>query len=232
MDDDMLRLIDEVAEARGVSRSWVMREAIRSGLQAIRSGGLSEVVPVDAELQSDVTKVSEWKGLSRSKVLIEALRVGIAAVNARFPNADEKDTPDAEFFRVFAANDVESLPIARDLRRAQYHAAYLRDFIEQLCVLPDGKDVRAKKDRIEKVHQWLRRKGLPHALSLQMVGWIPPETFATYEAKMAAEQSQAEKEGRSVEGGSLQDVATPKESPSPAEAGKAQKRSGRKPRKE
>lgn len=210
MDDDMLRQIDEVAASKGASRSWVMREAIRTGLPMVSSGGLVEVVPVDPELQRDVTNVTAWKGLTRGKLLLEALKIGLPAVNARLPNADEKPLPDQDFFQVFSANDPYSVPVARDFRRAEYKAAYLRDVMEQVCLLTEvegsmererqeakgertpvsqQRSVRDQIQRADRVHRWARKNGKLMGVSLDMASRFPYETFCRYEAEMLAEEA-------------------------------------------
>ncbi len=251
MDDDMLRQIDEVAASKGASRSWVMREAIRTGLPMVGSSGLVEVVPVDSELQKDVTTIAEGKGLTRSKVLLESLKIGLPAVNVRLPNKELKGTPEAELFEVFASHDPNSVPIARDLRRALYSAAYLRDIMEQVCRITEAEEklererkeaagepvpvkrvpsVREQLERVNRVYRWVSKSGKPFGASLDMVGWIPFDTFREYEAEMLAEESAAgiatEPKSKVEAPATAAPVPTPIPTPSP------KPKPARKPRKE
>jgi hypothetical protein len=208
LDEETLRLVDELTSARAESRSSIMRAAIRSGLPIVQAGGLAEVVPVDSELQSDVTKVAEWKGLSRGKILLESLKIGISAVNARFPNAAEEPTPDKEFFAMIAANDPDSLPIARDFRRAEYRTAYLQAVVEQVCELTDLPEVEQNKsteghtdsgrrklslreqiERVKRVYLWAQKNGKWMGLSLESVGAYTAESFHYLESQMLAADS-------------------------------------------
>jgi hypothetical protein len=251
LDEETLRLIDELASDRAESRSSVMRAAIRAGLPLVHSGGLVEVVPVDPELQSDLTNVSDWKGLSRSKVLLESLKIGLPAVNVRFPNKDLKGTTDAEWFEVFASHDPNSVPIARDLRKAEYHAAYLRDIMEQVCRITEteerlererqesaGEPVQEKKtpsvrdqiERVNRVYRWVRKSGKPFGASLNMVGWIPFDTFREHESEMLAEESAA---GIATEPKSkVEAPATAVPVPAPIPTPSPKPKPARKPRKE
>lgn len=212
IDAELEELVDQVAKAKGQKKSVVMREAMRAGLPIVKIGGNWEVVPVDPELQSDITNVSDWKGLSRGKVLLESLKIGLPAVNVRFPNKELEGTLDGAQLEAIAFHDPNSLPIARDLRRAEYKIAYLRDMMEQVCRITETEErlererreaagehvpdrqlrsVRSQIDRVERVYRWVRKSGKPFGASLDMVGWIPYETFRLYEAEMLAEESSA-----------------------------------------
>jgi hypothetical protein len=251
IDAELEELVDQVAKAKGQKKSVVMREAMRVGLPIVKIGGNWEVVPVDPELQSDVTKVTAWKGLSRGKLLLEALKIGLPAVNARLPNADEKQLPDNDFFPVFAANDPNSVPVARDFRRAEYKAAYLRDVMEQVCLLTEVEEtmererqeargertpvsqkrsVRDQIQRADRVHRWARTNGKFMGASLDMVTRFPYETFCRYEAEMLAEEAASGKNPESAPRAqtSATAVPVPASIPTPSPKPKA----SRKPRKE
>lgn len=251
LDEETLRLVDELATARAESRSSIMRSAIRAGLRAVQSGGVVEVVPVDPELQLDVTNVADWKGLSRSRVLLESLKIGLPAVNVRFPNKESSGTLDAAQLEAIAFHDPNSVPIARDLRRAEYKIAYLRDMMEQVCRITETEErlererreaagehvpdrqlrsVRSQIDRVERVYRWVRKSGKPFGASLDMVGWIPYETFRLYESEMLAEESSAgiATEPKSKAQASTTAVPVPAPIPTPSPKPKP----ARKPRKE
>jgi hypothetical protein len=189
--------------------------------------------------------------MSRAKVLLESLKIGLPAVNIRFPNKDLKDTPDAEFFEVLASHDPKSVPIAQDLRRALFNAAYLRDIMEQVCRITEAEErlerekkeaagepvadkqrpsIRDQIERAKRVYRWGKSRGKLIGISLEAVSWIPFETFQRYESEMLAEESSS---GITPEPNpKLQGSATavPAASPSPAPSPKS--KPTRTPRKE
>lgn len=162
MDDDFLADIDSVAEARKTSRSAVMREALRSGLEIVKSGGAADVLTLDSELSKEVDaelkRANETRDFlkephrTRNSILLEAIRHGIAAVGTyeMIKEAKAKEgLDDAMAHAILAFSDFDAHPEKRAVKQAMAErAVYGKQLWDLVMHVPEA---RERKEAIEKL---------------------------------------------------------------------------------
>ncbi len=217
LDDEFLARIDAIATARGASRSWVMRQAIRSGLSMVEESSTPELVFPDPDLRADVGKVAEWKGFTRSKVLLEALKIGLPAVAVRFPNKDATEAQDDAWEDVLGNLDPRAFPLAEDVRRFRREASQERSF--RATVAHAFPECAAAFERVETVLRWAQGKGKPLPVVQGGTGWIPKETLEAWEVEMTREAG-TEGAARSVKSASTETAEHPRTKNAPGRNGR------------
>lgn len=185
MDDELLARIDAVATARGSSRSWVIREAIRGGLSAVEASSIPEIVFPDPDLRADVGNVAEWKGFTRAKVLLEAVKIGLPAVAVRFRDKDTTAPREEDLKDMVNRLDPVAFPIMEDALRFRHQAARERTFRETIaCAFPE---CAAVFERVEAVFRWAQGKGKPLPVVYGAASRIPKETLEAWEVEAMRE---------------------------------------------
>jgi metal-responsive CopG/Arc/MetJ family transcriptional regulator len=152
MDDAFLAEIDSVAETRKTSRSAVMRDALRAGLEIVKAGGAADVLTLDSELSQDIEAEAKRGNRTRNSVLLEAIRHGIKAVDTyqMIKEAKEKEGMDDAMAQAILAHWAFDLyPEKRAVRVAMAErAVYWQQVWDLVTHVPEA---RERKEAIEKL---------------------------------------------------------------------------------
>lgn len=153
MDDDFLTEIDRLAEAKNQTRSAIMRDAIRSGLEIVKSGGSADVLTVDSELSREVDALAAGHNRKRNSILLDAMRQGLRAVDvalmvkkARSEGIEEGAVKSTEI-----AHELDLFP-----EKAEAKKAMLERYVYQKQVDDLVRHVPAARERKEAIEKLIK----------------------------------------------------------------------------